>query len=252
MSQPTQPLQTPFGAAPVMQAVPASPYDSAQWQMPPSGGAKPELTAAGAWVGGGLLTLGGLLSVIGAVMLNGDHLSQVLSGLRWPSFGSVLLILLALESIFGDLVLGIVALAAARRHLVAVAVVALALNVINTVGLTWQYSSLSPSLSVGPMQPMFTVLAHLLVACLLLALALSSRATIALKIIALAVLAMLLINFISASPWGAFGDAHTLTVVWLLSAGAILAVAGWLVLVAGIKTPGAPSELAKKMAKLRG
>ena len=179
-------------------------------------------------LGGGLLTLGGVLSVIGSVMLNG--------GLLGPSFGPGLLTFLAWVSIFGDLVLGIVALAAARRHLVVVAVVAVSLNVIN---------------ALGSVQPMLTILAHLVVACLLLALALSRRATRVLKIIAMAVLAVLLVYFISASPWGTFGDAHTLTVIWLLSGGAILAVVGWLVLIASIKTPGAPSGIARQVAKVR-
>jgi len=182
-------------------------------------------------VGGGLVALGGLLSVIDALVLNAGYLSQVLLGTTGPSSVPVLGILLRWVVIFGPLVVGVVALVAARRHLVVVAAVALAVQVIGIGYADWG------SLNRGfPVPFAWSTLVYALAFCLLLALALSRRATKVLKIITMAAFAVLLVYLIVFSHCDVTGDARTLAVIWIGFAAYLIDKVGWLVLVAGVKT----------------
>ncbi|MCL2490293.1 MAG: DUF3824 domain-containing protein [Propionibacteriaceae bacterium] len=258
MSEPTQPLQTPSvtppvpappyaaqwqtppAAAPFQPTAPAPPYNPAQWQTPPGWGGKPAPTKVGALVGGGLITLAGFLTLAGNVMNFGSAFFRAFFSFG-PSIGWVLHDFGGWGSVFGTLILGIVALVAARRHLAAVAVAAVVILVIQTAYSTWQLSSIM-TLPWRFLQIMWPTLTLLLAICLLLALALSTRATTAkvLKIVAIVLLAVVLIITIRGDVIGS-----TYRPAWLLvqSFSYPLTIVGLLVLVASVKTPSAPARL---------
>jgi len=190
-------------------------------------------------VGGGLLILAGLFDVTWVVAANGSYFGQLLFGSGTPSLASVGLTVLRWESIFGALALGIVALLAAWRHLVAVAVVALAMNLIDIAIFIWQDVQLGSSFQV--FQQWWT-LVHTLAFCLLLALALSRRATRVLKIATMAVFVALLVPLVVSTHLNVYGDTATLIAVWAATIGAFLGIAGWLVLIASIRTGETRSE----------
>ena len=190
----------------------------------------PAPTAIGTTVGGGLLILAGLFDATWVVMINGSGFGQLLFGSGASSLGFTLL---RWELTFGALVLGIVALLAARRHFVVVAVVALAMNLIDIAVFILQDIQLG--LPVQVLQQWWTLL-HTLAFCLLLILALSARATRVLKIVTMAVFVALLVRFMFSIHLGVNGDATTLAAVWASTAEALLGIAGWLVLIASVNT----------------
>jgi len=205
-----------------------------QWQMLPGLISKLAPSGSAATLGGGLVALGGLLSVIDALLLNAGYLSQVVLGTAEPSSVPVLNIPLRWVVIFGPLVVGVVALVAARRHLVTVAAVALAVQVIAFGYAAWE------SLNRGhPIPVPWHTLLYILAFCLLLALALSRRATTVLKLITLAAFAVLLVYLIVFTHYDVTGDARILAVMWIGFAACFIDKAGWLVLVAGVKAPDA-------------
>ena len=200
-------------------------------------GAKPTLTTIGVWVGGGLLTLAGLLRLIVKVRYRNGDFFQVLLGSLGPSFVSVVLTLLAWESILGILILGIVVLVAGRRHFFAVAMVSLVVVVIETGVTIMEF----PFLGYPPgksLQLIWGPSVLLLFGCLFLALALSTRTTRVLQIIVLALLVVLVADCVQPMAAAIIGYAPMVTQMWALDVSTLLAVAGWLVLVASVRTPG--------------
>jgi len=180
-----------------------------------------------------LLVLAGLLSVISTAVLYGNRFIPALFDTTGPTSTPVINVVLVWESFFGGLVVAIVALVAVRRHFVAVAVVALVVQGIFSAYIIW--SGFRSGLTALP-QLTWASLVYTLAFCLMLALALSRRATKVLKIITMAVFAVLLARLIIFTHYGVAGASQTLAVIWIGFAGYLLDKVGWLVLVASTKT----------------
>jgi len=116
--------------------------------------------------------------------------------------------------------------------------VALAVQVIGFGYVAWE------SLNRGyPIPVSWRTLLYVLAFCLLLALALSGRATTVLKLITMAAFAVLLVYLIVFTHYDVTGDARILAVTWIGFAAYFIDKAGWLVVVAGAKTVPSPTAL---------
>jgi len=179
-----------------------------------------------------LLLLAGILGFASIAMVYGSHFLPALFDFQ----GSALNVLVRWVSLLGGLVIGIVALSAARRHLAAVAAVAL---VVQLVGMAITLRSYITIVHYPPMtilQLMWASVLYAVALCVLLALALSSKAATPLRVVTLVLFAVVTVWVIGRAIAAHASGLPTQPQVWVSFAASLVAAVGWLVLVVGVRT----------------